>query len=100
MKVEWSKPDFTSLEFKAAENSMKKYIGANGPEVKKLEEEFADCVGSKYAIAVSNGTTALMTSLMCIKEKRGINNIGVPSFTFIASATGLPFNNLVSHEIL
>ena len=44
MKVLWSKPDFSSEEYEAASNSLKNYIGANGPEVEKLEKEFADKV--------------------------------------------------------
>ena len=86
MKVLWSKPDFSSEEYEAAFNSLKNYIGANGPEVEKLEKEFADKVGSKYAIAVCNGTAALMLSLMCMRQMHGDLKVGVPSFTFIASA--------------
>ena len=36
MKVLWSKPDFSSEEHEAAFNSIKNYIGANGPEVANL----------------------------------------------------------------
>ena len=84
--IEWSKPDFTEEEFSAAMASLEVYVGANGPEVKKLEQEFASRVGSKHAIAVCNGTAALLVSLMCIKKTHGQTKIGVPSFTFIASA--------------
>lgn len=86
MKVLWSKPDFSSEEYEAAFKSIKSYIGANGPEVQKLEKEFAIKVGSKHAIAVCNGTAALMLSLMCMREVHGDMKVGVPSFTFIASA--------------
>ena len=86
MKVPWSKPDFSSEEHEAAFNSIKNYIGANGPEVTNLEKEFAAKVGSKHAIAVCNGTAALMLSLMCMRDMYGNLKIGVPSFTFIASA--------------
>ena len=84
--VEWSKPDFSSEEHEAAFNSIKNYIGANGPEVANLEKEFAAKVGSKHAIAVCNGTAALMLSLMCMRHQHGDLRVGVPSFTFIASA--------------
>ena len=86
MKVLWSKPDFSSEEYEAAFKSIKSYIGANGPEVEKLEKEFATKIGSKYAIAVCNGTAALMLSLMCMRKTHGDMKVGVPSFTFIASA--------------
>ena len=87
MKVKWSKPDFGEEEKSAAMNSLNNYIGANGPEVQSFEKEFASSVNAKHAIAVSNGTTALMVSLMCMREKHGDMKIGVPSFTFILSAT-------------
>lgn len=87
MKVAWSKPDFQQEELDAANESLKNYIGGNGPNVEKLEQEFAKTVGSKYAIAVNNGTSALLVSLMCLRKKLGQRNtVGVPSFTFIASA--------------
>jgi perosamine synthetase len=86
MKVKWSLPDFGEEEKNAAISSLNTYIGANGPEVSSFEKEFAETVNTKHAIAVSNGTTALMVSLMCMKEKYGDLRVGVPSFTFIASA--------------
>ena len=86
MKVDWSKPDFGKEELEAAKYSLNNYIGANGPEVEKLEAEFASLVGASYAVAVCNGTAALMVSLMCMKKKYGDLKVGVPSFTFIASA--------------
>tara|TARA_R110000744_G_scaffold90507_8_gene175697 strand:- start:3365 stop:4426 length:1062 start_codon:yes stop_codon:yes gene_type:complete len=87
MKVLWSKPDFLEEELSAAYSSLQNYIGGNGPNVEKLEKEFAESVGSKYAIAVNNGTSALLVSLMCLREELGPDKtVGVPSFTFIASA--------------
>tara|TARA_R110002110_G_scaffold213678_5_gene427060 strand:+ start:364 stop:1428 length:1065 start_codon:yes stop_codon:yes gene_type:complete len=87
MKVQWSKPDFQEEEIEEAVKSLNNYIGANGPNVALFEEQFASKVGSKYAIAVNNGTSALLVSLMCLREAIGRGKtVGVPSFTFIASA--------------
>ena len=86
MKVKWSKPDFGEEEKESAIRSLNNYIGANGPEVKEFEKEFSHAVNTKHAIAVSNGTAALMVSLMCMREKYDNLKVGVPSFTFIASA--------------
>ena len=38
MKVAWSKPDFQQEELDAANESLKNYIGGNGPNVEKLEK--------------------------------------------------------------
>tara|TARA_R110002110_G_scaffold176155_5_gene380119 strand:+ start:2168 stop:3220 length:1053 start_codon:yes stop_codon:yes gene_type:complete len=86
VRVEWSKPDFGPAELSAAERSLRSYIGANGPEVTRFEENFAAAVGAKHAIAVCNGTAALVVALMCMREEHGDMHVGVPSFTFIASA--------------
>ena len=86
MHVDWSRPDFEKEELDAAYKSLETYIGGNGAQVSALECEFATFTGAKYAIAVCNGTAALLVALMCLKEKYGAGKIGVPSFTFIASA--------------
>lgn len=56
-----------------------------GPRVKKFEEAFASYVGAKYAIAVSNGTTALHLCTLALGLKKGDKIITTPN-TFVASA--------------
>jgi len=63
-----------------------KYI--NGPEVKELEEKLANFVGVKHAVGVSNGTDALVLSLMALGVKQGDKVITSP-FTFFASAESI-----------
>ena len=55
-----------------------------GPVVKQFEENLANYVGVKHAIACSSGTDALMIALMAINIKPGDEVITSP-FTFIAS---------------
>ena len=38
-------------------------IVAQGPLVERFEREFADLVGVEHAVAVNNGTTALIAAL-------------------------------------
>lgn len=65
-------------------------IGAKSFTIKLFEAQFASAVGARYALAVSNGTCALLLALEAIKhrvERRAARPvIGVPTFTFIASA--------------
>ncbi len=56
-----------------------------GENVKKLEEEIAEFCGVKRAIAVANGTDALLLSLRALGIEEGDEVITSP-FTFFASA--------------
>lgn len=56
-----------------------------GPNVKELEKEIAEFTGVKHAIAVANGTDALMLSLKALGVGPGDEVITTP-FTFFASA--------------
>ncbi len=58
---------------------------AQGREVAALEAAFAAVIGTKHAIATTNGTTALHVALMANGVGPGDEVITVP-FTFIASA--------------
>jgi dTDP-4-amino-4,6-dideoxygalactose transaminase len=58
---------------------------AQGREVATLEERFAAVIGTKHAVATSNGTTALHVALLANGVGPGDEVITVP-FTFIASA--------------
>ena len=56
-----------------------------GPTVKKFEEAFAKYVGSKFAVAVSNGTAALHLCAMALNVSKGDKVITTP-ITFAATA--------------
>lgn len=56
-----------------------------GPKGMEFEEKFAAWQGSKYAIAVSTGTSALHTALAALGIGPG-DEVIVPSYTFIASS--------------
>lgn len=54
-----------------------------GPEIAELEQQLADYVGVKHAIAVSNGTDALLMSFMALDLRAGDEVITTP-FSFFA----------------
>ena len=56
-----------------------------GPKVAEFEENFAKYVGSKYAVAVSNCTTALHLSMIVAGIKEG-DEVICPSMSYIATA--------------
>jgi dTDP-4-amino-4,6-dideoxygalactose transaminase len=56
-----------------------------GPRTKRFEEEFADFVGAKYAIAVNSATAALHLGLDAVGVRAG-DEVLVPTYTFAATA--------------
>ena len=56
------------------------------PIVREFEDKFAKYFGTKYAVAVFNGTAALELCLKALRLKEG-DEIIVTARTFLASAT-------------
>lgn len=83
-------PSYTEDESKA----VSKVISSNkvnywtGIECRQFEKEFATFVGSKYAIAVSNGTTALDLALIALDVGQG-HEVIVTSRTYLASVSSI-----------
>jgi perosamine synthetase len=61
---------------------------AQGPKVAELESTFADQAGTKHAIAVNNGTTALIAALQVLDLQPGDEVITTP-FTFVATLNAI-----------
>jgi len=59
-----------------------------GKKVKEFEEKFAEYVGTKHAIAVSNGTLALHLALIAAGVGSGDEVITTP-FSFVATANAI-----------
>ena len=61
---------------------------AQGKKVAKFEENFADYIKVKHAIAVNSGTSALHTALLACGIRQGDEVITTP-FSFIATANAI-----------
>ena len=68
--IPYGKQDITQEDIEAVINVLKADFLTQGPEINKFESSFANYVGSKYSIAVSNGTAALHLSAIAL----GVNN--------------------------
>ena len=59
------------------------WISSEGPFVQKFEEKFANEIGCKYGIAVTNGTAALDVAIEALGISKG-DEVIIPSFTIIS----------------
>jgi perosamine synthetase len=64
------------------------WISSEGPFVKQFEEQFAERVGRKYGIAVSNGSVAIDTAIAAL-EIGSQDEVILPTFTIISCAAAI-----------
>jgi dTDP-4-amino-4,6-dideoxygalactose transaminase len=81
-------PSYTEEEAEAVKQVLlsNKVNYWTGEECRKFEDEFASYFGSKYAVALANGTVALDLALKVLEIKAGDEVIVTPR-TFVASAS-------------
>jgi dTDP-4-amino-4,6-dideoxygalactose transaminase len=63
-------------------------IVAQGPVVKRLEDDFAALLGVDHVVAVNNGTTALIAALQVLDLQPGDEVVTSP-FTFVATLNAI-----------
>ena len=85
-----ARPDFGPEETNAVAEVLASGMVAQGKRVAELEGEWAEFVGVKHAIAMSNGTVALMSIFAGIGLEPGDEVITV-SHTFAATANAILF---------
>jgi len=68
------------------------WIAPLGPHVNQFEIEFAECVGTKYAVALSSGTSAIHLALLLNGVEAG-DEVLTASFTFAATANAITYTN-------
>jgi len=80
-------PKFDEKAIKAVEEVLRsgKVNYWTGPKGMEFEKKFAAWQGSKYAISVNSGTSALHVALACLGIGPG-DEVIVPSYTFIATS--------------
>jgi UDP-4-amino-4,6-dideoxy-N-acetyl-beta-L-altrosamine transaminase len=83
--ISYGKQHITEADLEAVKQVLLSDYLTQGSTIDAFEEAFAAYVGSKYAVALSNGTAALHLCAMSLGVKAGCRVI-VPSITFAASA--------------
>ncbi len=83
-----SELDYDERELDAVVEVIRSQWLSQGPTIETFEKRFADFVGAKRALAVSNGTAALHLALLACGIGPG-DEVLVPSFTFVASVNAI-----------
>ena len=83
--IPYGRQDINEDDINAVVEVLKSDFLTTGPKVAEFEQKFAEYVGAKYAVAVSNGTAALHIACLSAGIKEGDEVITSP-ITFAASA--------------
>lgn len=85
-----AKPYLTADEAQAAYDTILTGWITQGPRVAEFEEKFARYTGAKYAVAVSNCTTALHLAMIVAGIGEG-DEVICPSMSYIATANSIKY---------
>jgi len=88
IKIPLSEPSIDDNDKLAIISSLKTPHLTDGPKLRKFEEKFSKITNSKFAIGVSNGTSALFLSLLGLGIGKD-DEVIVPDMTFIATANSV-----------
>lgn len=82
--------NFGEEENKAVVDVLNSKWISSGPKTLELENKFADMLGARYAIAVSNCTAALHLAVLAAGIELG-DEVIVPSMTFVATVNAVKY---------
>jgi dTDP-4-amino-4,6-dideoxygalactose transaminase len=83
--IPYGKQHITKEDIESVSKALLGDYLTQGPLIKEFEQDFANYVGAKYAVAVTNGTAALHISAIALSVKPG-DKVITTSLTFAASA--------------
>lgn len=88
--IRYGNQSITEDDINAVIAVLKSDFLTQGPTIKIFEDKFSEYVGSKYAVAVANGTAALHICNKVLGVKKGTRVITSP-ITFVATANATKF---------
>ncbi len=83
--IPYGRQSITEEDINAVVETLKSDYLTQGPKIAEFENAFAEYIGSKYAVALANGTAALHLCALALGVKPGDKVITTP-ITFAASA--------------
>jgi UDP-4-amino-4,6-dideoxy-N-acetyl-beta-L-altrosamine transaminase len=84
-RIPYGRQNITDEDIQAVTDVLKSDYLTQGPKIAEFETAFAEYIGCRYAVAVSNGTAALHLSTLALDVKPGDKVITTP-VTFVATA--------------
>lgn len=90
VSIPYGKQNITDEDINAVIATLKSDFLTQGPQIEAFENAFANYIGSKYAVAVSNGTAALHLCALALEVGENTNVITSP-ITFAASANCIKY---------
>ncbi|WP_101298255.1 DegT/DnrJ/EryC1/StrS family aminotransferase [Halegenticoccus soli] len=90
MTIPIADPDIGDAELKGVVDVLESGMLADGDVVREFEDRFAEYCGTEYAVATSNGTTALHAALVAAGIGEGDTVVTTP-FSFVATANTIHF---------
>jgi perosamine synthetase len=88
-----SEPSITEKEIEYVTDAVRSgWVSSLGRYVKEFEKIFAEYIGTKYALATSNGTAALHLIMVSLGIKEG-DEVIIPDLTFIATANAVAYTS-------
>jgi dTDP-4-amino-4,6-dideoxygalactose transaminase len=92
LRIPLSDLDYGGEEQQAVKDVVERRWLTMGALTKQFESQFADFIGVKHALAVSNGTQALHLACLALGIGPG-DEVIVPSLTFVATANAVLYTN-------
>ncbi len=96
--IPYGRQNITKEDIEAVVETLQADFLTQGPKIDEFEQNFAQYIGSKYAVAVSNGTAALHLSLMALGIGKDDHVITTP-ITFAATANAALYTGAKVHFV-
>lgn len=92
-------PEFRGREWEYLKDCLDSgWVSSVGAYVDRFEQMAAEAAGTRHAVAVANGTTALQIALMVAGVRAG-DEVLVPALTFVATANAVCHVGAVPHFV-
>ncbi len=88
--IPYGKQEITQQDIDAVVGALQSDFLTQGPQIASFEKEFAQYIGSQYAVAVANGTAALHLAALALNVDTNSKVITTP-ITFVASANCIAY---------